>query len=79
MIETISDKVRFIISDVAELEIDEIGFNNDLIDDLGIDSMMTLEIVTELERTFHIKLEEEDLQDITDVNSVIKVVSKKIK
>ncbi|MEC1549180.1 acyl carrier protein [Bacillus rugosus] len=79
MSETISKKVRLIISDVAEMEIEQIDFNSDLIDDLGIDSMMTLEIVTELERTFHIKLEEEELQDITDVNSVIEVVSKKIK
>ncbi|CAF1827626.1 MULTISPECIES: acyl carrier protein [Bacillus] len=79
MSETTSKKVRLIISDVAEMEIEQIDFNSDLIDDLGIDSMMTLEIVTELERTFHIKLEEEELQDITDVNSVIEVVSKKIK
>ncbi|MFC9655353.1 acyl carrier protein [Bacillus subtilis] len=79
MSETTSKKVKLIISDVAEMEIEQIDFNSDLIDDLGIDSMMTLEIVTELERTFHIKLEEEELQDITDVNSVIEVVSKKIK
>jgi len=70
------EKLRAIVAEVAE--IDEVP-DDALFKDLGIDSMMAIEIVAEVERTYKIKVPENELEQVRDLNSVVGLVETKLK
>ena len=47
-------------------------------DDLEVDSMMSLEILTELEREFGIQISETDLADFVTVGDIFNFVKEKV-
>jgi acyl carrier protein len=69
------DKLRTIISEVSEVEDipDETPFK-----ELGIDSMMAIEIVAEVERTYKLSIPEEDLKELTNFTRVYELVRDKL-
>jgi acyl carrier protein len=69
------EKLRAIVAEVAE--IDEVP-DDAPFKDLGIDSMMAIEIVAEVERTFKIKVPENELELVRDLNSVVSLVEGKL-
>jgi acyl carrier protein len=69
------EKLRAIVAEVAE--IDEVP-DDAPFKDLGIDSMMAIEIVAEVERTFKIKIAENELELVRDLNSVVGLVEAKL-
>jgi acyl carrier protein len=71
----LKEKLRAIVIEVAE--IDEVPDSKSF-KDLGIDSMMAIEIVADVERAFKIKIPEGELQDITDLLSVVRLVEDKL-
>jgi acyl carrier protein len=74
--EELREKIRAVVAEVAEIDEvpDDVPFKN-----LGIDSMMAIEIVAEVERTYKIKVPEDELVQVVDLNSVVKLVSSKLK
>ncbi|MDH5671576.1 MAG: acyl carrier protein [Myxococcales bacterium] len=73
--EELKETLREIVAEVAEL--DEVPDGTPF-KDLGIDSMMAIEIVADVERTYKIKIPEEDLEQITDLESVVSLVQSKL-
>lgn len=69
------EKLRAIVTEVAEL--DEVP-DATAFKDLGIDSMMAIEIVAEIERTYKIKIPEQELEQVTDLDSVLRLVEGKL-
>jgi acyl carrier protein len=63
----LKEKLRAIVAEVSELDRipDETPFA-----ELGIDSMMALEIVAEVERTYKVSVPEEELKGLTNFESV---------
>ena len=68
-------KLREIISEVSE--IDEIPDQTPFAD-LGIDSMMAIEIVAEVERTYKLSIPEDELQEMTNFIRVYELVRRKM-
>ena len=75
MSEDLKEKLRSIIADVSE--VDEIPDDTPF-KDLGIDSMMAIEIVAEVERTYKLTIPEDELQDLTSFNKVYAKVQQKL-
>jgi acyl carrier protein len=75
MPDELKEKLRAIIADVSE--VDEIPDDTPF-KDLGIDSMMAIEIVAEVERTYKLSIPEEELQDLTSFTKVYEKVQKKL-
>ena len=73
--EELKEKLRAIVMEVAEL--DEVP-DGAAFKDLGIDSMMAIEIVADIERAFKIKIPEGELERVTDLLSVVGLVEGKI-
>jgi acyl carrier protein len=73
--EELRETLRGIIAEVAE--IDEVA-DGQSFKDLGIDSMMAIEIVAEVERRYKLKIPEQELEQIKDLDSVVKLVSSKL-
>lgn len=73
--EDLKEKLRSIIVEVSEVDDvpDETPFK-----ELGIDSMMAIEIVAEVERTFKLSIPEDELQDLTNLQRVYEKVQAKL-
>lgn len=69
------DKLREIISEVSEVDEipDEAPF-----EELGIDSMMAIEIVAEVERTYKLSIPEDELREMTHFEAVYDLVRRKL-
>jgi acyl carrier protein len=75
MSDDLREKLRSIVAEVAE--VDEVPDATPF-KDLGIDSMMAIEIVADVERAFKIKIPETELEQVTDLDSVVRLVQEKL-
>ena len=75
MSDTLKDELRQIITDVTEVE--EIPEDTSFAD-LGIDSMMAIEIVADVEKNYDITIAEEELADLTNLKAVYDKVQQKL-
>jgi len=75
MADDLKEKIREIVAEVAEL--DEVPDTTPFAD-LGIDSMMAIEIISDVERTYKIKVPEEELEQVSDLDSVVALVQSKL-
>jgi len=76
---TLESEIRSLIADIIEMEPNEINPDAHLVEDLGMDSMMALEILASIEKKYKIKIPEEDLPKITTVNRAIELARKYVK
>lgn len=59
---------------IAELiEVDDFSDDEHFVRDLGVDSMMALEIVSRIEKRYGIRISEESLRQIATFNDVVQV------
>ena len=75
----IDEDVRKLIADILEMEPGEIPPDAHLVEDLGMDSMMALEILASIEKRFRIKIPEEDLPKITILHQTIELTKRYVK
>ena len=71
----LKEKLREIVAEVAE--IDEVP-DEALFADLGIDSMMAIEIISDVEREYKISIPEEELTEMVNLEAVYKKVQEKL-
>lgn len=71
----LKEKLRGIVSEVSE--VDDIPDDTDF-RELGIDSMMAIEIVAEIERTYKISVPEAELKEMTNLTRVYELVKAKL-
>lgn len=71
------DKVKDVIVD--KLGVDEAKINMDasFVDDLGADSLDTVELIMEFEEEFGIEIPDEDAEKITTVGAAVKYIDSK--
>jgi acyl carrier protein len=75
MSETLKDELRQIIAEVTEVE--DIPEDTPFAD-LGIDSMMAIEIVADVEKSYDITISEEELAELTNLRAVYQKVKEKL-
>ncbi|MCF7869523.1 MAG: acyl carrier protein [Candidatus Omnitrophica bacterium] len=73
----IEEKVKEIISEQLGVKKEEIKPESSFIDDLGADSLDTVEVVMALEEEFGIEIPDEDAEKITKVGEAIKYIEEK--
>ena len=74
MKEKILDKIKGIMLEMLDPEIvGKIGFDSDLSVDAGVDSIMLVQLVAEIEDTFNIMFNDEDM-DVEKLNDVLSLV-----
>ncbi|WP_394820909.1 acyl carrier protein [Pendulispora albinea] len=73
--ENLKEELRSLISEISE--VDDIPDDADF-KELGIDSMMGVEIVAAIERQYKIKVDDTELQQITTLTKSYELVSSKI-
>lgn len=73
----IADKVKDIIVKQLGVNPDEVTPDASFIDDLGADSLDTVELVMELEKEFGIEIPDDDANNIRSVGDAIKYIETK--
>lgn len=69
--------VRDMIAEIGELDSpDTIGLDQHLIEDLGLDSMLLLEVLSSLEQTYGISIPETEFPNMTTINQCVDVVKR---
>ena len=72
----IKSELKEMMAEIMETEPEEIRDDAQFVQDLGMDSMMALEILASLEKKYKIVIPEEDLLKFTTLNNTAVVVSK---
>ena len=72
----VANKVKEIIKEKLSVEDDAITENASFTNDLGADSLDTVELIMDFEREFGISIEEEDAEKITTVGEAIAYIEK---
>ena len=72
---SIEERVKKIVSDQLGKSLDEIQSDSSFVDDLGADSLDTVELVMALEEEFETEIPDEDAEKITSVQEAIDYVN----
>ncbi|MFH1856362.1 MAG: acyl carrier protein [Candidatus Omnitrophota bacterium] len=73
----IAEKIKQIIAEQLGVKLEEIKSESSFVDDLGADSLDTVELVMALEEEFSIEIPDEDAEKMTTVASAIKYIEDK--
>lgn len=68
-------EIRGLVAEILEEEPESIENDAHFVKDLGMDSMMALEILASIEKKYRIAIPEESLTKFTNLNETVKVVS----
>lgn len=79
MAENIEKDIRNLLAEILECSPEEIGFDAHFVKDLGMDSMMALEVLAGIEKMYRIVIPEEELKEFTSLAKTVNVVGKILK
>ena len=77
MAEAVADRVRAIIAEQLGVKLEEVTDSASFIEDLGADSLDTVELVMALEEEFGIEIPDEDAEKMGSVGDAIKYIESK--
>jgi acyl carrier protein len=75
---SVAEKVKSIIAEQLGVKQEEVTEDASFVNDLGADSLDTVELVMALEEEFGIEIPDEDAEKITTVGEAIKYIEEKI-
>ena len=75
---SIEDKVKKIVCDQMGTTPDKISLETSFINDLGADSLDTVELVMEFEDAFDINIPDEDAEKIQTVGAAVEYIGSKL-
>jgi acyl carrier protein len=75
----LSEDVKTIIAEQLGVKVEEVTDSASFVDDLGADSLDTVELVMALEEKFGIEIPDEDAEKMTTVGEAIKYLEEKVK
>ncbi len=73
----VEEKVKSIIAEQLGVKIEEVTPEASFIDDLGADSLDTVELIMALEEEFNIEIPDEDAEKMTTVGDAVKYIDEK--
>ncbi len=72
------DKVKQIIIEQLDVQADQVTAEASFIEDLGADSLDTVELVMALEENFDIEIPDEDAEKIKTVKAAVEYIDKNV-
>lgn len=77
MVDDIKEKVVDIVSEQMGIERSQITVESSFVNDLGADSLDTVELVMEFEDAFNIQVPDEDAEKIQTVGEAVKYIKER--
>jgi acyl carrier protein len=72
---SVNERVKSLVAEQLGIGIDEINNESSFIDDLGADSLDTVELVMALEEAFDVEISDEQAENISTVQSAIDYIN----
>jgi acyl carrier protein len=73
------EELREVVAEVIDVETAEVLDDAGFVDDLGVDSLMALEIVVVLEKKYGVKLGESELKKISTLQGAYDIMRAKLR
>lgn len=77
-VEQRTDRIKEIVCDILELEQDEVTETGLFKEDYGADSLLSIEILSSLEKEFGVVIDQAEMSRMVNMNGVVEVVSEAI-
>ena len=68
------DQVKESLADILSCDADKIELDTDLVRDLGVDSIDTVELIMAVEDTYDIQISDKDAEDLKTVGDVVEFI-----
>jgi len=78
-LKALKKELRALVAEIAEVERDKVTDEARFVEDLGMDSMMALEILAAIEERYRIQIPEEILPKLTSLKEAVNLTSRIIK
>ncbi len=72
----IEERVIAITADYLDVEVDKVKIDSSFVDDLGADSLDTVELVMAFEEEFGVEISDDDAEKILTVNNAVEFIAK---
>ncbi|MGO4420784.1 acyl carrier protein [Streptomyces sp. MCAF7] len=72
------EELRAFVADVLDVEEEEVTDDADFMEELGVDSLMALEVMVVLEKKYSVKLQEQEMKKITCLSNVYDLLASKL-
>lgn len=74
----VEEKIKSIIAEQLGVKVEEVTPQASFIDDLGADSLDTVELIMALEEEFSVEIPDEDAEKMTTVGDAMKYIEEKV-
>lgn len=74
--ERVREEVRNRVAELTEMDPSEVSDTADFIEELGVDSLMAIELMVALDKEYKIDIPEEEFRQIGNVDQAVDVVMK---
>lgn len=65
------EKIKEILADQLEVDVDKINENTDIKDDLSADSLDIVDLIMTIEDEFDVEIPDEEIENLSTVGSVV--------
>ncbi|MEU1789271.1 acyl carrier protein [Streptomyces sparsogenes] len=72
------EELRAFVADVLDVEEEDVTDDADFVKELGVDSLMALEVMVVLEKKYAVKLREQEMKEITCLRNVHDLLASKL-
>ncbi|RJQ75855.1 acyl carrier protein [Amycolatopsis panacis] len=72
------DEVRELVADVLEVEVDSITPEVDFVRDLGVDSLLAMELAVTLERSYQVRIESHEIAEVRTMPDISALLNRKL-
>jgi acyl carrier protein len=78
MAATIEERVKKIVVEQLGVKEEEVSNDSSFVDDLGADSLDTVELVMALEEEFNVEIQDEEAEKITTIQQAITFIDSRV-
>ncbi len=68
------EKIRKILASQLDIDVEKIGANTDIADDLGADSLDVVELMMSVEEEFNVSIDEDEVRNFKTVGDVAQYI-----
>ncbi|MBM0232561.1 acyl carrier protein [Micromonospora sp. STR1_7] len=72
------EDLRETLAEILDIDSEEITDDANFVDDLGVDSLMALEITVRLEKKYGVRMQENELVEVTSLNKTCRLLTEKL-
>ncbi len=75
----LKEEVKSLICEIIEVEPEKLADEAKFVDDLGVDSLMALEILASIEKKYRVKIPEDKLMSLVNLKQTVELMEEVLK